>query len=132
MIAGFRSVSLLRKPMKPTFLWPLILALGLVTACSKKEAAEDSAPAPAPAAAAESGATAPAGAAAAPAAPAPEAQRNWDQVVAEVARIRAMRPIPDDKRTRMLQLQDELMGAANSDPVAREAWNNLSRIINGR
>ena len=117
--------------MKPTFLWPLLLALGLVTACSKKEAAEDAAPAPAPAAAAEGGAAAPAAAEAPPAA-APEAKRNWDEMVAEVARIRAMRPIPDDKRTRMLQLQDELMGAANSDPAAREAWNNLSRIINGR
>jgi hypothetical protein len=53
-------------------------------------------------------------------------------VVAEVARIRAMRPLPDDKRTRMLQLQDELMAASNSDPTAREAWANLSRIINGR
>ena len=66
------------------------------------------------------------------AAPAPEAKRNWDAVVAEVARIRAMRPLPDDKRTRMLQLQDELMAASNSDPTAREAWANLSRIINGR
>ncbi len=116
--------------MKSTYLCPLILALGLATACSKKEAAEESAPAPAPAAAAAEGG-APAPAAAAPAA-APEAKRNWDEVVAEVARIRAMRPLPDDKRTRMLQLQDELMGAANSDPAAREAWNNLSRIINGR
>ena len=124
------STSLDRDLMKSTYLCPLILALGLAAACSKKEAAEESAPAPAPAAAAAEGG-APAPAAAAPAA-APEAKRNWDEVVAEVARIRAMRPLPDDKRTRMLQLQDELMGAANSDPAAREAWNNLSRIINGR
>lgn len=107
-----------------------MLSLGLVVACSKKE--EDaSASAPAkevPAAApAES-----APAAAAEAAPAAEPKRNWDAVVAEVARIRAMQPMPDDKRTRMLQLQDELMAASNSDPAAREAWANLSRIINGR
>ena len=112
----------------------LILALGLTAACSKK-AEDDSAsttpPAPAAGATAAADAGAPAAAAAAPAAPA-EAQRNWDQVVAEVVRIRAMRPIPDDKRTRMLQLQDELMAAASSDPAASEAWNNLSRIINGR
>jgi hypothetical protein len=108
----------------------LLLSLGLVAACSKKE--EDtsaSAPAePAPAAAAAEAAPA----APAEAAPAPEAKRNWDAVVAEVARIRAMRPLPDDKRARMLQLQDELMAAANSDPAAKEAWANLSRIINGR
>ena len=66
------------------------------------------------------------------AAPAAEPKRNWDAVVAEVARIRAMRPLPDDKRARMLQLQDELMAASNSDPAAREAWANLSRIINNR
>ena len=108
----------------------LLLLVALATACSKKE--EDaSASAPAPAAPA-----ADAGAAAAPApaepAPAAEPKRNWDNVVAEIARIRAMRPMPDDKRTRMLQLQDELMAAANSEPAARDAWNNLSRIINQR
>jgi len=118
--------------MKTSFPWILVLCLGLSTACSKK-AEDESASAPAaPAAPTEDAAAAPAeAAAAAPPAPA-EAQRNWDQVVAEVARIRAMRPLPDDKRTRMLQLQDELMAAANSDPAAREAWNNLSRIINQR
>jgi hypothetical protein len=109
----------------------LLLTLGLITACSKKdEDASASAPAPAAPVAAEGGA-APA-AAPAEAAPAAEAKRDWDAVVAEVARIRAMRPLPDDKRTRMLQLQDELMAASNSDPAAREAWANLSRIINGR
>lgn len=97
--------------MNPKYPCLLILALGLTAACSKK--AED-----------DSASTTP---------PTPaEAQRNWDQVVAEVVRIRAMRPIPDDKRTRMLQLQDELMAAANSEPAARDAWNNLSRIINQR
>jgi hypothetical protein len=40
--------------------------------------------------------------------------------------------LPDDKRARMLQLQDELMAASNSDPASREAWANLSRIINNR
>jgi hypothetical protein len=108
----------------------LLLSLGLVAACSKKEeAASASAPAePAPtAAAAEAAPAAPA-----EAAPAAEPKRNWDAVVAEVARIRAMQPMPDAKRTRMLQLQDELMAASNSDPAAREAWANLSRIINGR
>jgi len=107
-----------------------LLLLGLVAACSKKEeAASASAPAePAPtAAAAEAAPAAPA-----EAAPAAEPKRNWDAVVAEVARIRAMQPMPDAKRTRMLQLQDELMAASNSDPAAREAWANLSRIINGR
>jgi hypothetical protein len=94
----------------------LLLSLGLVAACSKKE---EDASAAAPAAPAE-------------AAPAAEPKRNWDAVVAEVARIRAMRPLPDDKRARMLQLQDELMAASNSDPAAREAWANLSRIINNR
>lgn len=120
--------------MKHSFAWLLILALGLATACSKKaeeDASSAAAPAPAAAAAEETAGSPAAPAAAAPAAPA-EAQRNWDQVVAEVVRIRAMRPIPDDKRTRMLQLQDELMAAANSDPAARDAWNNLSRIINQR
>ena len=108
----------------------LLLSLGLVAACSKKEEdASASAPATAApvAAAAEAAPAAPA-----EAAPAAEPKRNWDTVVAEVARIRAMQPMPDDKRTRMLQLQDELMAAANSDPAAREAWANLSRIINGR
>lgn len=120
--------------MKHSFAWLLILALGSATACSKKaeeDASSAAAPAPAAAAAEETAGSPAAPAAAAPAAPA-EAQRNWDQVVAEVVRIRAMRPIPDDKRTRMLQLQDELMAAANSDPAARDAWNNLSRIINQR
>lgn len=119
--------------MNSTYPCLLILALGLTAACSKK-AEDDSAsttPPPPSAGAAAADAGAPAAAAAAPAAPA-EAQRNWDQVVAEVVRIRAMRPIPDDKRTRMLQLQDELMAAANSEPAARDAWNNLSRIINQR
>jgi len=97
----------------------LLLTLGLITACSKKdEDASASAPAPAAPVAAEGGA-APA-AAPAEAAPAAEAKRDWDAV------------LPDDKRTRMLQLQDELMAASNSDPAAREAWANLSRIINGR
>lgn len=108
----------------------LLLSLGLVAACSKKEEdASASAPAePAPtAAAAEAAPAAPA-----EAAPAAEPKRNWDAVVAEVARIRAMRPLPDDKRARMLELQDELMAASNSDPAAREAWANLSRIINNR
>ena len=108
----------------------LLLSLGLVAACSKKEEdASASAPAePAPvAAAAEAAPAAPA-----EAAPAAEPKRNWDAVVAEVARIRAMRPLPDDKRARMLQLQDELMAASNSDAAAREAWANLSRIINNR
>jgi flagellar basal body L-ring protein FlgH len=100
----------------------LLLSLGLVAACSKKE---EAASAPAPAEPAPT-------AAAAEAAPAAEPKRNWDAVVAEVARIRAMRPLPDDKRARMLQLQDELMAASNSDPAAREAWANLSRIINNR
>jgi len=119
--------------MNPKYPCLLILALGLTAACSKK-AEDDSAsttPPPPSAGAAAADAGAPAAAAAVPAAPA-EAQRNWDQVVAEVVRIRAMRPIPDDKRTRMLQLQDELMAAANSEPAARDAWNNLSRIINQR
>ena len=108
----------------------LLLSLGLVAACSKKEEAA-SAPAaaePAPAAAAAEAAPA----APAEAAPAAEPKRNWDAVVAEVARIRAMRPLPDDKRARMLQVQDELMAASNSDPAAQEAWANLSRIINNR
>ena len=100
----------------------LLLSLGLVAACSKKE---EAASAPAPAEPAPT-------AAAAEAAPAAEPKRNWDAVVAEVARIRAMRPLPDDKRARMLQLQDELMAASNSDPAAQEAWANLSRIINNR
>lgn len=118
--------------MKTSHPWILILCLGLASACSKKADDDSASAAKPPAAAAAAGAADPAApAAAAPAAPA-EAQRNWDQVVAEVARIRAMQPIPDDKRTRMLQLQDELMAAANSDPVAREAWNNLSQIVNGR
>jgi len=118
--------------MKTSHPWILILCLGLASACSKKADDDSASAAKPPAAAATAGAADPAApAAAAPAAPA-EAQRNWDQVVAEVARIRAMQPIPDDKRTRMLQLQDELMAAANSDPVAREAWNNLSRIVSGR
>jgi len=108
----------------------LLLLVAWATACSKKE--EDaSASAPAPAAPAAEAGTAAAPAPAEPA-PAAEPKRNWDNVVAEIARIRAMRPLPDDKRTRMLQLQDELMAAAGSDPAASEAWNNLSRIINGR
>ena len=117
--------------MKHEYCLLLLLSLGLVSACSKKdEDASASAPAAAAPAAAETAeAAAPA---AAEAAPAPEAKRNWDAVVAEVARIRAMRPLPDDKRARMLQLQDELMAASNSDPAAREAWANLSRIINNR
>lgn len=119
------------KNMKPTLSLLLVLSLGLATACSKKAKEDASASAPA-AAEAAAPADAGGGAPAAPAAPAAEAKRNWDDVVAEVARIRAMRPLTDDKRTRMLQLQDELMAAANSDPAAREAWNNLSRIINGR
>jgi hypothetical protein len=109
----------------------LLLSLGLVAACSKKEedasASAPAEPAPAAAAAAEAAPAAPA-----EAAPAAEPKRNWDAVVAEVARIRAMRPLPDDKRARMLQLQDELMAASNSDPAAKEAWANLSRIINNR
>lgn len=109
----------------------LLLLVTLAAACSKKEE-DTSASAPAPAAPAAAEAGAPAAAAPAETAPAAEPKRNWDNVVAEIARIRAMRPIPDDKRTRMLQLQDELMAAANSDPAASEAWNNLSRIINGR
>ncbi|MCX6870629.1 MAG: hypothetical protein NTY84_08395 [Verrucomicrobia bacterium] len=117
--------------MKYEYCLLLLLSLGLVTACSKKDKdASASAPAAADPVAAETTPAAPS--ASAEAAPAPEAKRNWDAVVAEVARIRAMRPLPDDKRTRMLQLQDELMAASNSDPAAREAWANLSRIINNR
>jgi hypothetical protein len=117
--------------MKHEYCLLLLLSLGLVTACSKKDQA-DSASVPAAEAPAATETTPAAASAPAEAAPAPEAKRNWDAVVAEVARIRAMRPLPDDKRTRMLQLQDELMAASNSDPTAREAWANLSRIINGR
>ena len=117
--------------MKREYCLLLLLSLGLVTACSKKDK-DDSASAPAAEAPAATETTPAAASAPAEAAPAPEAKRNWDAVVAEVAKIRAMRPLPDDKRARMLQLQDELMAASNSDPSAREAWANLSRIINGR
>lgn len=109
----------------------IAVVVGLGDRLLKKDKdASASAPAAADPVAAET--TLAAASAPAEAAPAPEAKRNWDAVVAEVAKIRAMRPLPDDKRARMLQLQDELMAASNSDPSAREAWANLSRIINGR
>lgn len=107
----------------------LLSVLGL-GACSKKS---EEAPAAAPAAAADAAPAEAAPAAAAPAAAeAAPSKRDWNAVVAEVARLRMQRPLTDEKRARMLELQDELTAASTSDPAAREAYQNLSKIINGR
>lgn len=107
----------------------LLLALSL-SACSKKEeeAPAAAAPAAAEAAPAEAAAAAPE---AAPAEAAPS-KRDWNAVVSEIAKIKMQRPMTDEKRARALELQDELTSAAASDPAAREAYQNLARILNGR
>jgi hypothetical protein len=107
----------------------LLLALSLA-ACGKKE---EEAPAAAAPVAAEAAPTEDASAvpAAAPAEAAPS-KRDWNAVVAEIAKIKLQRPMTDEKRARALELQDELTSAAASDPAAREAYQNLARILNGR
>ena len=124
-----------------------LLVLLLATAgCSKKEKASSEAPA-APAAAAparaakaaaEDGAYDPNAAANVPGATggktgaaAEGGGKNWDSVVAEIVALRRP-PMTDDKRSKMLALQDELSDAAKTDAAAREAYQNLARIINGR
>lgn len=108
------------------------LVAGLaISGCSKK--AEEEAPAAAPPAAAPEAAAAPVESPAAAPTPA-EAQpaaRDWDKVVTEILQLRRG-GITDEQRLRMLSLQDELSDAAVNDPAAREARNNLSRIINQR
>ena len=86
--------------MKSEYCLLLLLSLGLVSACSKKDK-DDSASAPAAEAPAATETTPAAASASAEAAPAPEAKRNWDAVVAEVARIRAMRPLPEATTSRI-------------------------------
>jgi hypothetical protein len=112
----------------------IVAVVALLLAASsgcKKEAAEE-APAPAPVAAApaaEDAAAAPA-AAAEPAA-APASTKNWDEVVAKIIRMRSV-PLTDEKRSEVLALEDELVAAAGSDPKAKEAYQNMSRILTGR
>ncbi len=126
-----------------------VLLLGVV-GCSKKsaptDAAADSSPAPVaskrPAAAADDGAYDPNSAAAqAGAAPVAEKKaaaaeggsgKNWDAVVAEIVQIRRTPQRSSAQIERMNALEDELVGAIKSDPQAREAHQNLSRILNGR
>ncbi len=105
-----------------------VAALILFQACSKKEQEQEAAtPPPATAEAPVESADAPA------AAPAPAAaKRDWNAVVTEIARLKMQRPLPEEKRERMLQLQDELTAAAASDPDAREAYSNLTKILTGR
>jgi hypothetical protein len=118
--------------MKSTRLALFLALIPVFGACSKKEeaAAPEAAPA-ADAAAADATAT-PAAEAAPAAAPAAEAKRDWNAVVAEIARLKMQRPLPEEKRLRMLELQDELTAASSSDAGAREAYQNLSKILNGR
>ncbi len=124
----------------------VLLALLAATGCSKKEAKTE---APTEAAAevqpkakaagADDGAFDPsvaAGVAATAAAKkagaaAGESAKNWDSVVAEIVQLRRP-PMTDEKRVKMLALQDELSDATKTDAAAREAYQNLSRIINGR
>ena len=135
---------------------PLIVLAGLLaiaTGCSKKSpegAAANSAtdttpeaPARTKPAAADDGAYDPNVAATVPVTPtggggsrtagaaAGEGAKNWDAVVAEIAQLRSTQKTPA-QLDRMNALQDEIVGAINSDPRAREAYQNLSRIINKR
>lgn len=57
--------------------------------------------------------------------------KNWDAVVAEIVQLRSRQRTPAQGE-RLIGLEDELVGALNSDPKAREAHQNLSRLINGR
>lgn len=125
-----------------------VLLLGGV-GCSKKTAATDAAadasPAPVatkrPAAAADDGAYDP-NSAAAQAGAAPVAAKkaaaeggsgkNWDAVIAEIVQLRRTPQRSSTQTERLNALEDELISAVKSDPQAREAHQNLSRIINGR
>ena len=127
-----------------------VLFLGVV-GCSKKSAATEApaaeSPAPVatkrPAAAADDGAYDPnAAAAQAGAAPAAAAKKaaaaeggsgkNWDAVIAEIVQLRRTPGRSSTQTERLNALEDELISAVKSDPAAREAHQNLSRIINGR
>jgi hypothetical protein len=104
-----------------------VAALISFQACSKKEQEQEATPPPAAVAEAPVESVEP------PAAPAPvAAKRDWNAVVTEIARLKMQRPLPEEKRERMLQLQDELTTAAASDPDAREAYSNLTKILTGR
>lgn len=133
--------------MKSSF--PILLILLVAAAgCSKKEPAAATTAEPAAAeaqprakakAAADDGAFDPNVAATVATTPAKgkkgaaegEGGKNWDAVVAEIVQIRRS-PMTDEKRQRMLGLQDELGDAAKTDAAAREAYQNLSKLINGR
>jgi len=133
---------------------PCILLAGLLataTGCSKKEAeatadtspaaSEPSAARPAKPASAEDGAYDPSVAATVPTttggttkaarAEAGVAAKNWDAVVAEIVQLRAVNRTPAQTE-RLNSLQDEIVGAINSDPAAKEAYQNLARLINRR
>ena len=120
------------KEMKHLIRWSLlVLILSLVGACSKKKASAE-APATAAETATASTDETPAATAAAAAAPEVAAKRDWDAMVKEVAQLKMQRSLTDEKRAHMFQLQDELTAAAASDPRARQAYQNLSQILNGR
>ena len=124
----------------------LILALLVVPACSKKakepETVAEQAPAtpvePAAAPAAGDGAFDPnVAATVAPttAARGAKAQgaggKNWDAVVGEIVQLRSIQR-SSTQTERMNALEDELMAAIETDPAAKEARQNLARIINKR
>jgi len=58
--------------------------------------------------------------------------QNWDAVVAEIVQLRGMAGRTSDQTQRLNTLQDEIVGAINTDPAAKEAYQNLSRLINRR
>ncbi len=121
-----------QKVMKHLIRWSLlVLILGLVGACSKKKTAAE-APAGVEATATAATDETPSAAAVVAAAPEVATKRDWDAVVKEVAQLKMQRSLTDEKRAHMFQLQDELTAAATSDPRARQAYQNLSQILNGR
>lgn len=133
---------------------PWIVLAGLLataTGCSKKEteatadsssaASEPSATRPAKPAVAEDGAYDPSVAATVPTTTggttkaarteAGVAAKNWDAVVAEIVQLRGINRTAAQTE-RLNSLQDEIVGAINSDPAAKEAYQNLARLINRR
>lgn len=114
--------------MNPRSVVAFVLVSAILCGCGKKE---EEAPPPAPVAETPAATPdAPAAAVAEEKAPATP-QKNWDEYVTKIVKIRSG-VMTDEKRSEMLALQDELVAAAASDPKAREAYQNLSRIMTGR